>query len=70
MFTGTSPADGDAQEAAGIDRLGVIDRWNGYRHTPFYRGDCGEVFGSAGELWPPGQEDADNVALFSTDLCR
>lgn len=47
---------------------GVIDWWNGSNTTDYFGYPCNVVEGSAGELWPPGQE-RDKVSLFSPDLC-
>lgn len=53
-----------------LDNLGMMRLWNGMDRTPYYRGDCGRVVGSTGELWPPYQEpERPNVTVFSSDIC-
>lgn len=51
-----------------LDNLGKIDWWNYGNETDFFESPCNLVAGSAGELWPPGQQKT-NVTLFSPDLC-
>ena len=56
--------------ALDIGHLGDLDMWNYRNLTPFYDGPCGQLRGSAGELWPPGRSTSDSVSLFAPDLCR
>lgn len=51
-----------------LDNLGLIDTWNEGNTTTYFDYPCNVVNGSAGELWPPGQQ-RDQVSLFSPDLC-
>lgn len=52
-----------------ILKLGVITRWNGVAKTEYYEGDCGDVNGTSGELWPPVEDDK-KVYVFAPDICR
>ncbi|XP_053691732.1 protein croquemort-like [Sabethes cyaneus] len=64
--------DGKFTIGTGLDRwetMGMMHRWNGARQTKFYRGECGLVHGSTGELWPPFQDMRSNVTVFSPDIC-
>ncbi|XP_055545539.1 protein croquemort-like [Wyeomyia smithii] len=64
--------DGKFTIGTGLDRwetMGMMHRWNGVRQTEFYRGECGLVHGSTGELWPPFQDMRSNVSVFSPDIC-
>lgn len=53
--------------ASEFSRLGNVEQWR-YSNRTHFRGECGEVKGSTGELWAPeyGQEE---VFIFSSDLC-
>lgn len=51
-----------------INKLGYLTHWNGERRTPHYRGKCGEVRGTTGELWPPLNGKFD-VSVFASDTC-
>ncbi|KAG6451940.1 protein croquemort [Manduca sexta] len=53
--------------AADFSQLGNIQKWRYSTRTPF-RGECGEVKGSTGELWAPemGQPE---VYIFASDIC-
>jgi len=53
-----------------ISRLGVLRQWNYRNRTDFFEADCGQVKGSAGELFPPGQTRDKPLEMFSADLCR
>ncbi|XP_058463026.1 protein croquemort-like [Malaya genurostris] len=53
-----------------FDTMGMMHRWNNVKQTQFFRGECGLVHGSTGELWPPFQEvQKSNVSVFSPDIC-
>ncbi|XP_063236007.1 protein peste-like isoform X2 [Bacillus rossius redtenbacheri] len=70
---GSTTYDGVYNMATGQDdirRLGDLLQWNHRNRTDFYPGSCGEVRGSAGQLWPPYRQRKDSVHMFSTDLCR
>lgn len=53
-----------------ISRLGRLRQWNYDTRTNFFEAECGQVNGSAGELFPPGQTRDKAVEMFSADLCR
>ncbi|XP_071454600.1 protein croquemort-like isoform X2 [Hetaerina americana] len=52
-----------------IEKLGRLREWNYQNHTDFYEGHCGNIVGSAGELWPPYRKK-DSISMFSSDMCR
>jgi hypothetical protein len=54
----------------GISRLGALRQWNYRNRTDFFEAECGQVKGSAGELFPPGQTRDKPIEMFSADLCR
>lgn len=56
--------------ANGLDTIGTLWNWNYDNITQFYEGSCGEIRGSAGELFPPGQSRDKPVTMYSPDLCR
>lgn len=53
--------------ATDFSQLGNVEKWR-YSNRTAYRGECGIVRGSTGELWAPeyGQPEVD---IFSSDLC-
>uniref|UniRef100_A0A1B0D2U3 Protein croquemort n=1 Tax=Phlebotomus papatasi TaxID=29031 RepID=A0A1B0D2U3_PHLPP len=55
-----------------IGKLGLIDNWNYVNHTKFYKGHCGEVSGTTGEIWPPLSTDhsENDIEMFASDICR
>lgn len=55
-----------------IKKLGVLDLWNGSPKVKYFKGRCGEVRGTTGELWPPifDIKKKPDVTLFTTDFCR
>jgi hypothetical protein len=70
---GSSEFDGVFNMETGeedISRLGVLRQWNYRNRTDFFEGDCGQVNGSAGEFFPPGQTREKPIEMFSADLCR
>lgn len=52
-----------------ISKLGVMDLWNNENRSPYYRGNCGMINGTTGELWPKLSEKQD-ITVFATDVCR
>lgn len=52
-----------------INKLGLFDKWNGLPHSKYYKGSCGNINGSSGELWPP-VKNLNTVSIFSPDICR
>ncbi|KAL1139783.1 hypothetical protein AAG570_006760 [Ranatra chinensis] len=59
-----------ATGAKDIREVGQIRRWNNGQDTGFYRGSCGRVQGSTGEVFPPDVTPEDKLSLFTPDLCR
>ncbi|XP_052868749.1 protein croquemort-like [Anopheles cruzii] len=53
-----------------IESTGLLTQWNGAARTGMYRGRCGAVYGTSGELWPPYAETPSNITLFPSDICR
>lgn len=56
--------------AADINRLGMLQLWNGHSRTGAYPGDCGKVQGTTGELWPPVSTVETPLEMFIGDVCR
>lgn len=56
--------------ADGLQNTGFLTQWNGSPRTGMYRGRCGEVYGTSGELWPPNKVTPNNITLFPSDICR
>uniref|UniRef100_A0A182QLD0 Scavenger receptor class B n=1 Tax=Anopheles farauti TaxID=69004 RepID=A0A182QLD0_9DIPT len=59
--------------ADGLDRMGFLTQWNGASRTGMYRGQCGAVYGTSGELWPASVGATtvpSNITLFPSDICR
>ncbi|XP_058445850.1 protein croquemort-like [Malaya genurostris] len=56
--------------ADSLENVGVLTQWNGANHTGMYRGKCGEVRGTTGELWPVMHSNKTNVTIFASDVCR
>ncbi|KAF2902255.1 hypothetical protein ILUMI_03930 [Ignelater luminosus] len=51
-----------------LQRVGIMDLWNGQARTSYYDNYCGDINGTSGELWPP-VKDYQEVAIFSSDIC-
>lgn len=66
--------DGKFRMFTGVDdifKLGNVQQWNGKPRTEMYRGDCGAVRGTTGELWPPIEENQKpDISIFVPDVCR
>lgn len=60
MFTG----------ADDMNKLGILDLWDGKNVTEFYSGMCSQVRGTSGELWPPAMNPKVPITFFTTDFCR
>lgn len=56
--------------ADSLENIGLLTLWNGASNTKMYRGQCGKVKGTTGELWPVSYSDKTNVTLFASDVCR
>ncbi|XP_054262104.1 protein croquemort-like isoform X2 [Macrosteles quadrilineatus] len=70
---GTSFMDGVFNMNTGeedIYKIGKLENWNYDNSTSFYEGDCANVVGTTGQLFPPGQTRESKVTMFSPDLCR
>nr|XP_018910296.1 PREDICTED: protein croquemort-like isoform X1 [Bemisia tabaci] len=52
-----------------IEDFGRIRNWNYASRTDYYSGECGELRGSGGELFPPDMQQT-KITLFSPDMCR
>lgn len=66
-YDGTFTMDTGADS---LENTGVLTLWNGASHTGMYRGKCGEVRGTTGELWPVSHSNKTNVTIFASDVCR
>ena len=53
-----------------LTKLGYLTQWNGSNSTNMYRGRCGRVKGTTGELWPPEIGNRSEIELFAGDVCR
>ncbi|XP_055598706.1 protein croquemort-like [Uranotaenia lowii] len=53
-----------------LENTGEITLWNGASSTGMYRGECGLVHGTSGELWPVSYTNKTNVTIFASDVCR
>lgn len=65
--------DGRFTIKTGVDdiyNVGIMDRWNGMANTNYYKGECGMVNGTSGELFPPMKYVMDDVDIFIPDICR
>ncbi|KAG8303052.1 hypothetical protein J6590_018513 [Homalodisca vitripennis] len=70
---GTSFMDGTFNMNTGvgdIQKIGKLENWNYRTSTDYFPGECGNVEGTTGQLFPPGQTRTDKVHMFSPDLCR
>lgn len=52
-----------------LEKLGFIAEWNNQNHTRFFSGQCGQVKGSAGDLYPPDIATKDTIDIFAPDIC-
>lgn len=66
----STDADATPDGPASIETVGNVYSWNGSNRTAFYRGDCGRIRGSTGELWHPNVRLGQPVEIFATDVCR
>ncbi|XP_055540735.1 protein croquemort-like [Wyeomyia smithii] len=53
-----------------LENTGLLTLWNGASHTGMYKGSCGDVRGTTGELWPVMHSNKTNVTIFASDVCR
>lgn len=72
---GSAEHDGRMNIRTGKDSIynvGLLQSWNHKNHTNFYKGQCGNVSGTTGELWPPIKDNLtqNDVTMFIVDICR
>jgi hypothetical protein len=53
-----------------VSKLGIIRSWNYKDHSDFFEADCGQVKGTVGDLFPPGQNRSTPLQIFVPDICR
>jgi len=53
-----------------IYHLGLVKQWNGVNHTKYFPRECGNVYGTTGELWPPVKDPQQPVTMYVVDICR
>ncbi|XP_037959181.1 protein croquemort [Teleopsis dalmanni] len=53
-----------------LSQLGDLKLWNGSAHTGFWKGDCGKINGSTGDIWAPGKSWDDTISIFISDVSR
>lgn len=52
-----------------IFKLSTIQSFNYRDHNNYYSGECSQLYGATGELFPPKQS-RDSIDLFVPDMCR
>lgn len=68
---GSETYDGIFNMHTGVDNisdLGVLDKWNYSNETNHWSGECNDIRGTTGELWPPLNRD-ETVEIFAPDIC-
>lgn len=53
-----------------VYKLGLMTSWNGLKQTKYFKGKCGHVSGTTGEVWPPMKRTDIPITMFITDICR
>lgn len=53
-----------------IQQMGKLENWKYRNSTDYFQGECGQIKGTTGQLFPPGQTKEKRVEMFSPDLCR
>jgi len=53
-----------------VSKLGILRSWNYKNHSDFFEDDCGQVKGTVGDLFPPGQKKGTPLHMFVADICR
>jgi hypothetical protein len=53
-----------------VSKLGIVRALNYKNHTDFFEADCGEVKGTIGDLFPPGQKRSTPLQIFVAEFCR
>ncbi|XP_021916761.1 protein peste-like isoform X2 [Zootermopsis nevadensis] len=50
--------------------IGVLRAWNFKNRSDSFEANCGEIKGSVGDLFPPGQKKDKPLQMFSADFCK
>jgi hypothetical protein len=69
----TSEQDGYFNVETGeddISKIGLVRSWNFKNRTDFFEDECGEIGGTIGDLYPPGQKRNTPVQMFSAEFCK
>jgi hypothetical protein len=53
-----------------VSKLGIVKSWNYKNHSDVFEADCGQVKGTVGDLFPPGQKKSAPLQMFVADICR
>ena len=53
-----------------VSKLGIVRSWNYKNHSDFFEDECGQVKGTVGDLFPPGQKKGTPLNMFVADMCR
>lgn len=53
-----------------VSKLGIVRSLNYKNHSDFFEDDCGEVKGTAGDLFPPGLKKSTPLQMFIAEICR
>jgi hypothetical protein len=53
-----------------ISRIGFVRAWNFKNRSDFFEDECGEVRGTIGDLYPPGQSKTTSLEMFSAEFCK
>lgn len=54
--------------SSNLNSLGLIKEWNFDKKTNYYKGACGAIKGTNGDLWPPLLDNS-TVSIFINDIC-
>lgn len=52
-----------------INNLGKVHSWNYKTQCNIYSGNCDQVRGSLGDLWPMNISGEETASIFISDLC-
>lgn len=69
----SSTFDGNFEMYSGqedILKMGLLTKWNHVTKTQYYHGECSDVNGTSGELWPMHMNATKDITFFVSDLCR
>lgn len=53
-----------------MSKLGIVRQWNYKNHSDFFEAECGEVKGTVGDIFPPGQKKGTSLQMFVSEICR